>query len=40
VLLNAVAGIPFGFLYWRKGLEHAMAAHFCADVVLHVIVGS
>lgn len=40
VLLNALAGIPFGLIYWRKGLEHAMAAHFCADIVLHVIVGT
>jgi membrane protease YdiL (CAAX protease family) len=40
VLLNAVAGIPFGFLYWRKGLEHAMVAHFCGDIVLHVLGGS
>lgn len=40
VLLNALVGIPFGVLYWRKGLEHAMVAHFCADIVAHVIVGT
>jgi hypothetical protein len=40
VLLNAIGGIAFGFLYWRRGLEHAMVAHFCADIVLHVIVGT
>jgi len=34
--LNAMCGIVFGWLYWRHGLEHAMAAHFCADLVLHV----
>ncbi|MDX2228242.1 MAG: CPBP family intramembrane glutamic endopeptidase [Leptolyngbyaceae cyanobacterium bins.349] len=32
--LNAVLGIPFGFLYWQWGLEYAMLAHFCADIVL------
>ncbi|ALK98920.1 hypothetical protein AB595_01350 [Massilia sp. WF1] len=40
MLLNVLGGIPFGFLYWRRGLEHAMAAHFCADLVLHGIGGS
>jgi hypothetical protein len=39
VLLNALAGIAFGVLYWRWGLEHAIVAHFCADLVVHVIVG-
>lgn len=33
---NAIAGIAFGWLYWRRGLEHAVLAHFCADLVLHV----
>lgn len=36
VLLNAVAGIAFGAVFWKWGLEHAMLAHFCADLVLHV----
>jgi Type II CAAX prenyl endopeptidase Rce1-like len=39
ILLNALAGLAFGALYWRWGLEHAMVAHFCADLVLHVVVG-
>jgi hypothetical protein len=34
--LNAFAGTAFGWLFWRRGLEHAMAAHFSADLVLHV----
>jgi membrane protease YdiL (CAAX protease family) len=38
LLLNAVAGLAFGWLYWRRGLEAAMLAHFCADLVLHVAV--
>lgn len=37
LLLNGVVGVVCGLLYWRKGLEHAMLAHFCADLVLHVI---
>jgi membrane protease YdiL (CAAX protease family) len=39
LLLNAIAGIAFGWLYWRRGLEAAMVAHFSADLVLHVVVG-
>lgn len=38
VLLNGVPGIIFGWLYWKKGLESAMIAHFSADVVIHVMV--
>lgn len=34
--LNGLVGVVCGVLYWRKGLEHAMVAHFCADLVLHV----
>lgn len=36
VLLNAVVGVVAGGLFWKYGLEHAMLAHFCADLVLHV----
>lgn len=32
---NAALGLVFGGLYWKRGLEHAMLAHFAADVVLH-----
>lgn len=35
--LNGPAGLVFGWLYWRRGLVAAMAAHFAADVVLHVV---
>ena len=34
--LNALCGCAFGWLFWRYGLEHAMVAHFSADLVLHV----
>lgn len=38
MLLNVVFGVIAGVLYARRGLEHAMVAHLCADLVLHVIV--
>lgn len=34
IVLNGIGGIVFGWLYWKKGLEYAIAAHFSADVVL------
>jgi membrane protease YdiL (CAAX protease family) len=37
IALNGVGGIIFGWLYWKKGLESAMIAHFSADIVLHII---
>jgi membrane protease YdiL (CAAX protease family) len=37
IVLNGVGGIIFGWLYWKKGLESAMIAHFSTDIVLHVI---
>jgi membrane protease YdiL (CAAX protease family) len=37
VVLNGLAGVAFGWLYWRKGILLAMVAHFSADIVLHVL---
>jgi len=37
ILLNGVAGVIFGWLYWKKGLGSAMIAHFSADIILHVM---
>lgn len=37
VLLNAVAGVVFGWLYWRKSLEAAMVAHVSFHVLLVVL---
>ena len=37
ITLNAFAALPFGYLYWSRGLEAAILAHFSADLVLHVI---
>jgi len=39
ILLNGIVGVACGWLYWRRGLESAMVAHFAADIVLHVIAG-
>ena len=36
--LNAIVAIFLGGIYWKYGLEHAMVAHFSADLVLHVVV--
>lgn len=38
IVLNGVAGVLFGWLYWRKGLGAAIIAHFTTDVVLHVLL--
>lgn len=39
IILNGVGGVIFGWLYWKKGLESAMIAHFSADIVLHVLMA-
>lgn len=39
IMLNGLAGIAFGYLYWKRGLESAMIAHFSADIVLHVLLA-
>jgi len=38
ILLNGIGGIVFGWLYWKKGLESAMIAHYTADIVILVII--
>jgi membrane protease YdiL (CAAX protease family) len=37
VLLNAVAGVLFGWLYWRGRLEAAMVAHASFHVPLVIL---
>lgn len=37
LVLNGIAALVFGYLYWTKGLEAAMVAHFSADIVVHVL---
>jgi membrane protease YdiL (CAAX protease family) len=39
-VLNMIAGVLFGWLYWKRGLEAAVTAHFSADIVLHVLLPS
>ncbi len=38
LVLNAIGGITFGWLFWRKGFETAMLAHFLSDVGLYVVI--
>lgn len=40
LVLNGIAGIAFGYLYRRHGLESAMVAHFTADFVIWVAGAS
>lgn len=37
LVLNGIGGLLFGWLYWQHGLMAAMLAHFCADIILHVV---
>ncbi|WP_163536193.1 CPBP family glutamic-type intramembrane protease [Gracilibacillus sp. YIM 98692] len=38
VLGNGFAGLGFGFLYWKKGLEYAIISHMTADLMLHFVL--
>jgi Type II CAAX prenyl endopeptidase Rce1-like len=38
IVLNGLAGVVFGYLYFSHGLETAMLSHFTADIVLHVLL--
>jgi len=40
LLGNGLLGIWFGYLYWKKGLEYAIAAHMCGDFFLHLVVAA
>jgi hypothetical protein len=35
---NGLPGLAFGWLYWRRGLLAAMAAHGAADIVMKVVL--
>lgn len=35
---NGIAGVVFGYLYWSRGLWTAIAAHFIADLMIHVFL--
>lgn len=34
VIMNGIGGFVFGLLFWKRGLESAMVAHFTADIFL------
>lgn len=36
LVLNGVAGVVFGYLYWRYSLEAAMAGHMGAHLMMQV----
>lgn len=36
IVLNMLLGIPFGLMFVRRGLAHAIVMHFAADIALHV----
>jgi hypothetical protein len=36
LVLNGIAGITFGYLYWKQGLEAAMLGHVSAHVVMQI----
>jgi membrane protease YdiL (CAAX protease family) len=37
LLLNGIASFAFTQLYWKRGLEASMLAHFVTDVMIYVI---
>lgn len=39
VVLNGLIGVVCGWLFWKRGLESAMVAHFSADLILHVLLA-
>jgi membrane protease YdiL (CAAX protease family) len=36
LVLNGIAGVVLGYLYWKKGLEAAMLGHMSAHLVMQV----
>lgn len=38
LVLNALGGVVFGWLFWRRGLEAAMIAHAAAHVAITTLV--
>lgn len=38
LLLNGLAGLLFGVLFLRYGLEFAMIAHFTMDIMIHLVL--
>jgi hypothetical protein len=40
IILNGIGGVVFGWLFWKKGLESAMIAHFTTDIFLLTLLPS
>jgi len=38
LLLNGVAGLGFGWLYWKKGLIYAMLGHMMAHIINQLVL--
>ena len=38
VILNLISGTTFGLLFWRKGFETAVFAHFIVDFIIYFLV--
>lgn len=34
IVLNGIGGVVFGWLFWKRGLESAIIAHFTTDIFL------
>lgn len=37
LLGNGIPGIVFGILYWKKGIESSIVAHFTGDIIIHMV---
>ena len=40
IVLNGIAGLVLGYLYWFRGLEAAIIAHLAADATIYLILAS
>lgn len=38
ISLNGIGGLVFGWLYWKKGLEYGIVAHFTTDIFLIAVI--
>ncbi len=38
LFVNGIAGLAFGWLFWRFGLESAILAHCLADVIVYTLI--
>jgi len=38
MMLNLISGVTFGMLFWKRGFETAVFAHFVVDFILYVMI--